>query len=49
MELSQLMAHQQFTVPEDIVAAGEGFVGRMNIDFEVKQPESESQMAKSIR
>jgi len=43
------MAHKQFTVPEDIVAVNEGYVGKMHIDFEVKQPESESQITKSLK
>ncbi len=43
------MAHKQFTVPEDILVTAEGFAGKMQIDFEVKATESESQLAKSLK
>ncbi len=43
------MDHKQFTVPEDIVAACDGYAGKMQIDFVVKTCESESQLLKSLK
>ena len=43
------MAHKQFTVPEDIVVASDGFAGKITIEFEAKVVESESQTSKSLR
>lgn len=43
------MANKQFTVPEDIAAITEGYVGKLRVDFEVKPTESDSQMTKTIK
>lgn len=36
IELGQLLAQKQFTVPEDIKVTSEGYIGKVSINLEVK-------------
>jgi serine/threonine protein kinase len=41
------MAYKQFTVPEDIVVASDGFAGKITIEFEAKVVETSKSLRES--